>query len=190
MAEKNEVVNEANEENNENDSKKEISEEKDENTNVNDVKNENFIDNEKNKARLKKVNKDLKKGTSEFKQFIMRGNVVDLAVGVVVGGAFSKIVSSLVNDILMPLIGILIGGIDFSNLSITVLNAKVQYGMFIQQVIDFLIISLCVFLFVKFFNKLSRNDKKEEEKEKKEEKSNEEKLLEEIRDLLKEKNKK
>ncbi len=150
-------------------------------------KNKSFaMSEEQAKENLKKVNKNLKKGTSEFKEFITRGNVVDMAVGVVVGGAFSKIVTSLVNDIIMPLIGILIGGIDFSDLNFTVLNAKVQYGMFIQQVIDFLIISLCIFLFLKLFSKFTKKAKKEEAKEEPK-KSNEEVLLEEIRDLLKEK---
>ena len=156
------------------------------------VKTDNVEKKEQAKDQMKKINSKLKKGTNEFKEFIMRGNVVDLAVGVVVGGAFSKIVTSLVNDILMPLIGIIIGGIDFSDLKdlkVTVLNAKIQYGMFIQQVIDFLIISLCVFLFVKLFSKITRRDKKTESEEIKETKSNEEKLLEEIRDLLKEQNK-
>ncbi|MCI5733016.1 MAG: large-conductance mechanosensitive channel protein MscL [Tenericutes bacterium] len=91
----------------------------------------------------------------EFKAFISKGNVVDLAVGVIIGGAFGKIVSSLVNDILMPIIGVLIGGVDFSNLSIKIGEAKITYGMFIQNVIDFLIIAFCVFLFVKVINKLS-----------------------------------
>lgn len=119
----------------------------------------------------------------EFKKFISRGNVVDLAVGVIVGGAFGKIVSSLVNDIMMPVIGIIIGGIDFSNLSITFKNATISYGIFIQNVIDFLIISMCIFIFVKFINKLTYV-KKEELKETKI-KSDEVLLLEEIRDLLK-----
>ena len=88
----------------------------------------------------------------EFKKFISKGNVVDLAVGVIIGGAFGKIVSSLVNDILMPIIGILIGGIDFSSLSIKVGSAKITYGMFIQNIIDFLIIAFCVFIFVKIVN--------------------------------------
>ena len=108
----------------------------------------------------------------EFKAFISKGNVVDLAVGVIIGGAFGKIVSSLVNDILMPIIGVLIGGVDFSNLSIKIGEAKITYGMFIQNVIDFLIIAFCVFLFVKVINKLSsiankqaKNEEKEKEKE-------------------------
>ncbi len=102
----------------------------------------------------------------EFKEFISRGNVVDLAVGVIVGGAFGKIVTSLVNDILMPFIGMLLGGIDFSNLSLTIKDAKISYGMFIQNVIDFLIVAFCVFLFVKTINELAKlghkNDKKKE----------------------------
>ncbi len=121
----------------------------------------------------------------EFKKFISRGNVVDLAVGVIIGGAFGKIVSSLVNDILMPIIGVIIGGVDFSNLVLKVGNAKIAYGMFIQNVIDFLIIAFCVFMFVKIINKLSNLTKKEEEQ--KEEKITETELsvLKEIREELK-----
>lgn len=124
----------------------------------------------------------------EFKEFISKGNIVDLAVGVIIGGAFSKIVTSLVNDIIMPLIGIIIGGIDFTNLSFKIKDATVSYGVFIQNVLDFLIVAVCIFIFVKLINKLNR--KKEEPKEKlKEEpkKSDEVLLLEEIRDLLKKK---
>ena len=102
----------------------------------------------------------------EFKAFISKGNVVDLAVGVIIGGAFGKIVSSLVNDILMPIIGVLIGGVDFSNLSIKIGEAKITYGMFIQNVIDFLIIAFCVFLFVKVINKLSSIANKQKKKRK------------------------
>ena len=80
----------------------------------------------------------------EFKEFIKRGNVLDLAVGVIVGGAFSSIVSSLVNNILSPILGIILGGIDFSGLSITIKDANIQYGLFIQSVIDFLIVSFCL----------------------------------------------
>lgn len=121
----------------------------------------------------------------EFKQFISRGNVVDLAVGVIVGGAFSKIVSSLVNDVMMPLIGIIIGGIDFTNLSITFKNATIYYGTFIQNIIDFLIIAACIFMFVKFMNKLTSYKKEEKPKENVKVKSEEVLLLEEIRDLIK-----
>lgn len=140
---------------------------------------------EKVKNANKKLNKELNKNASEFKEFIMRGDVVDLAVGVIVGGAFGKIVTSLVNDILMPVIGVIIGGIDFSNLSINFLDAKVMYGSFIQQIIDFLIISLCIFVFIKIINRFTKKEevKKEDDVEKK--KSEEVILLEEIRDLLK-----
>ena len=138
------------------------------------------------KEELREANKKLGKGASEFKEFITRGNVVDLAVGVIIGGAFGKIVTSLVNDIIMPLIGIIIGGIDFSKLSIKVANAEVKYGLFIQQIVDFLIISLCIFLFIKIINRITRKSKKEEET-KEIKKSDEVILLEEIRDLLKNK---
>jgi large conductance mechanosensitive channel len=92
----------------------------------------------------------------EFKEFIMRGNVMDLAVGVIIGGAFGKIIASLVDDILMPLIGLLIGGINFSDLALTVGNAQVTYGNFINNVIDFLIIALVIFLMVKGANSLTK----------------------------------
>jgi large conductance mechanosensitive channel len=92
----------------------------------------------------------------EFKAFIMRGNVMDLAVGVIIGGAFGKIVSSLVTDILMPLIGLLIGGIDFNNLAFSLGSATVTYGVFINSVIDFLIIALVIFLLVKGLNSLQK----------------------------------
>ncbi len=92
----------------------------------------------------------------EFKTFIMRGNVMDLAVGVIIGGAFGKIVSSLVGDILMPLIGLIIGGIDFSGLAFTLGNAKVTYGNFINNLIDFIIIAIVIFLMVKGVNSLNR----------------------------------
>ena len=126
----------------------------------------------------------------EFKEFISKGNVVDLAVGVIIGGAFGKIVSSLVDNILMPLIGLLLGGVNFSELSFKVKDATVNYGLFIQNIVDFLIIALCVFLIVKAINKMSNLKKKEEtKKEEKPTKSDEVKLLEEIRDLMKKKNK-
>lgn len=98
----------------------------------------------------------------EFREFINRGNVVDLSVGVIVGGAFGKIVSSLVDNVLMPIIGIVIGGIDFSNLSITYKDANIAYGLFLQNVIDFLIIAFCIFLLVKFLNKITRKKSTEE----------------------------
>ena len=122
----------------------------------------------------------------EFKEFAMKGNVMDMAVGVIIGGAFGKIVSSLVDNILMPIIGVLTGGLDFSKLSIMVGDAKVNYGLFVQNVIDFLIIAFCIFLMIKGMNKLSR--KKEEPAPAPEpapEPTAEEKLLAEISDLLK-----
>ena len=86
----------------------------------------------------------------EFKTFISRGNVVELAVGVIVGSAFSKIISSIVDDIIMPIMGIILGGLDFSRLSINFHDASINYGMFIQNVIDFLIVSFCLFMVIKF----------------------------------------
>lgn len=118
----------------------------------------------------------------EFKKFIARGNVLDLAVGVIVGGAFSSIVTSLVNNIFTPIIGLIVGGVDFSSLSITFRDTKIMYGAFIQSVIDFLIVAFCLFIVVKAFNKVTH---KKEEKTAKPVKSEELKTLEEIRDLLK-----
>ena len=99
----------------------------------------------------------------EFKDFISKGNVMDMAVGVIIGGAFGKIVSSLVENILMPLIGILIGGVNFSDLSATVGNAEVKYGIFLQSVFDFLIIALVIFIMIKQITKVTDKFKKEEE---------------------------
>lgn len=92
----------------------------------------------------------------EFKAFVMRGNVMDLAVAVIIGGAFGKIVASLVNDIIMPLIGLLLGGVSFSSLSITVGEAAINYGLFIQAIVDFLIVALVIFLLVKGLNSLKK----------------------------------
>lgn len=97
---------------------------------------------------------------SEFKEFAMKGNVMDMAVGVIIGGAFGKIVTSLVNDVLMPLIGVCTGGFDVSGLSAKVDEAEIMYGAFIQNIIDFLIIAICIFLMIKAMNQLNR--KKEE----------------------------
>ncbi len=136
------------------------------------------------------MKKDIKKkGSSfakEFRDFIQRGNVMDLAVGVIIGGAFGKIVSSLVDDILMPVIGSIVGGIDFSGLSVTIGKATIKYGLFINNVIDFLIVALCIFFMVKAINKIMP---KKEPKKEAPKKSDEVVLLEEIRDLLKKKNK-
>ena len=129
--------------------------------------------------------KKISKGPSEFKTFISRGNVVDMAVGVIIGGAFGKIVTSLVNDVLMPVIGVFLGGLDFSDLSIKVGDATIKYGSFIQTIVDFLIVAFCIFMIVKLFESFKK--KKEEETEEVPKKSDEALLLEEIRDLLKKK---
>ena len=128
----------------------------------------------------------MKKNIEEFKKFIARGNVIDLAVGVIIGGAFSSIVTSLVNNILTPILGLVLGGVDFSSLSLTFRDTKIEYGAFIQSIIDFLIIAICIFTIVKIINKIMHIKKKEEEKAASK-KSDEVLLLEEIRNLLKEK---
>ena len=140
----------------------------------------------KNKKEIKELATKSKGLFEEFKTFIKRGNVIDLAVGVVIGGAFSTIVSSLVNDIIMPLIGIIIGGYDFTSLSIKVGDSVIKYGSFLQNIINFLIIAFCIFMVVKIMNKFLDKHKKEEKKEAPK-KSDEVILLEEIRDLLKKK---
>lgn len=117
----------------------------------------------------------------EFKAFVMKGNVMDLAIAVIIGGAFGAIVTSLVNDIIMPLIGIILGGVDFASLSVQVGNATVAYGKFIQATINFLIIAFVIFLIVKALNNL----KKKEADAPPPGPTAEEKLLTEIRDLLK-----
>lgn len=128
----------------------------------------------------------------EFKEFINRGNVVDLAVGVAIAGAFTAIVNSLVNDILMPLVGVLLGGVDFSTLSITVGDAVIAYGNFIQAIITFFIVALTLFLVVKGYNNMQRTMDEalgvQEETTVEEEPPapTTEQLLAEIRDLLKE----
>ena len=126
----------------------------------------------------------------EFKEFAMKGNVMDMAVGVIIGGAFGKIVSSLVDDVLMPVVGKLTGGVDFTSLAVTLGDgenaAKISYGNFIQNVVDFLIVAFCIFLMLKGINKLNR--KKEEAPAPEEPKGpTQEELLAEIRDLLKQK---
>ena len=128
----------------------------------------------------------------EFKKFAMRGNVVDMAVGIIVGGAFGKIVSSFVADVIMPPIGLLIGGVDFSNLAITIKAAAgsaaavtLNYGKFIQSVVDFVIIAFAIFLAIKGMNALKK--KEEEAPTPPPAPSNEVVLLGEIRDLLRQK---
>ena len=125
----------------------------------------------------------------EFKGFVMRGNVVDMAVGVIIGGAFGKIVTSLVNDIFMPIIGMILGNVNFSSLEVKLgeplegaEQAAIKYGMFIQEVVNFLIIALCIFMVIKVINKLQK--KKEEAPAPVPEPTKEEVLLSEIRDAL------
>ena len=135
---------------------------------------------------------------NEFKEFAMRGNVIDMAVGVIVGGAFGKIVTSLVNDIIMPPLGFALGRVDFTDLSIklgeklaedgkTMEAVTLNYGNFIQEVVNFLIIAFCIFLAIKGINSLSKKKKEVKEEPAAPAPTKEEALLEEIRDLLKNK---
>ena len=118
----------------------------------------------------------------EFREFAVKGNVVDLAVGVIIGAAFGKIVASLVGDIVMPMVGTLIGGVDFSRLAVQFRDAKIQYGKFLQTCLDFLIIAWAIFLATKVNNRLKRDEPPAPAAPPKEEQ-----LLTEIRDLLKQK---
>ena len=128
----------------------------------------------------------MKNFLEEFKAFAMKGNVVDLAVAVVIGAAFGKIVSSLVDNIVMPLIGIIIGGIDFTTLTYTVGDAQIAYGLFLQAIVDFIIIAFVIFVAVKMINKAEKlgEQEAEPEPEKPAEPTEEVKLLREIRDNL------
>ena len=138
----------------------------------------------------------------EFKEFAVKGNVMDMAVGVIIGGAFGKIVTSVVNDIIMPPVGLLIGGVDFTDMKLTLKQAVLDaagavvtpavtwnYGAFVQQVVDFTILAFCVFLMVKLMNRLTKKPAPAAPAPAPEppKPSNEEVLLAEIRDLLKEK---
>ena len=136
----------------------------------------------------------------EFKAFALKGNVMDMAVGVIIGGAFGKIVTSLVNDVIMPPIGLVVGGVDFSDLKLVIKKAVIEggaevapavtwnYGAFIQQVVDFTILAFCVFMMVKIMNRLmSKKEEKPATPPAPPAPSKEEVLLTEIRDLLKEK---
>ena len=120
----------------------------------------------------------------EFREFAVKGNVVDLAVAVIIGGAFGKIVSSLVADIVMPAVGILVGGVHYEEMVWQVGDAKITYGKFIQNIVDFVIIALAIFFAIKLINHFRR---KEEDKPPAAPPPRQEKLLEEIRDLLKQK---
>lgn len=143
------------------------------------------------KAKLDKLNKNRRGFINEFKEFINKGSVMDLAVGVIIGGAFTTIVNSLVNDILMPVISLVAGGVDFTNLSITIPNffgtgdqAVIAYGNFIQNVVNFLLVAFCVFIIVKGLNQMRERSEKLKKKEEKKE-DPQIALLTEIRDSLK-----
>lgn len=125
----------------------------------------------------------MKKFFGEFREFISKGNVMTMAVGIIIGSTFTAIITSLVNDIITPLIGVIIGGINFSGISVVVGSASIMLGTFIQAVVNFLLTAFILFLIVKAFNRFQR--KKEEAPAKAPEPSAEEKLLTEIRDLLK-----
>ena len=137
----------------------------------------------------------MKKFLQEFKEFAMRGNVIDMAVGVIIGAAFGKIVSSLVDDIIMPLVGVATGGMNFTDFKwviqkgvmngteVITPEVTLNWGTWVQTIIDFLIVAFCIFIAIKFINQLKR--KKEEEPEAAPEPTKEEQLLTEIRDLLK-----
>lgn len=128
----------------------------------------------------------MKKFFSEFKEFAVKGNALDLAIGVIIGAAFKSIVDSIVNDIIMPFVGILMGGKDFSQLMFKLGDAEIKYGSLIQTAVNFIIVAFCLFLLVKFVNKLKDRNKPEEVQQEQEPvKSDEVLLLEEIRDALK-----
>lgn len=156
-----------------------------------DVKDRKDV-NKQNKAveNIKKI-KDTKM-LKEFKAFALKGNVIDLAVGIIIGGAFGKIVTSLVNDIIMPAVGVLLGGVNFKNLKYVITPAKgeiaevaILYGSFIQSIVDFLIIAFSIFMIIKILMSMKKKEEKAPEAPPKPTK--EALLLEEIRDLLKDK---
>ena len=128
---------------------------------------------------------------SEFKEFAMKGNVLDMAVGVIIGGAFGKIVSSLVDDVLMPLVGMITGNIDFTNLVFKIGEgeeaAVLKYGTFIQNTVDFVIVAFCIFLMLKAINKMNRKKEAPAPEPEAPKGPTQEELLAEIRDLLKQK---
>lgn len=154
-------------------------------------KKKEHINNKKVKESLKDISKKSNGFLTEFKTFIARGNVMDLAVGVIIGNAFSKIVTSLTDNILMPLVGVVIGGFDFTSLSYTFnvfeRTVELKYGIFIQNTVDFLLTAFCIFIVIKIMNRIfaKKEEKKQEQLELEPPKKREEIiLLEDIRDLL------
>jgi len=144
------------------------------------------MENDSKSSKTATKRKFFEKISREFKEFISRGSVVDLAVGVIIGGAFGKIVSSLVNDIIMPLIGVMLGGLNFTTLTVDIGSARIAYGVFIQNIIDFLIIAASIFVFIKVINSLNRRPTAKVEDKAAIKKENEQiVLLKEIRDELK-----
>lgn len=128
----------------------------------------------------------MKKFIAEFKEFAVKGNMLDLAIGVIIGGAFNTIVKSLVDDCFMPAVGMLLGGHDFTKLSLKIGEATITYGNLIQNIVNFLITAFCLFVFVKGINSLKRKKEVEEEVKEEPKKAEDIALLEEIRDALKE----
>lgn len=123
----------------------------------------------------------MKRYIAEFKSFALKGNVLDLAIGVIIGAAFSKIIDSLVTDVIMPLLGIIVGGIDFTQVTFGIENAQINVGLFIQAFLNFVLVALSLFVLIKFINKFKKDNKNNPEKTI----SEEVKLLTEIRDSLK-----
>lgn len=147
---------------------------------------------EKEENKINKVKGKTKGFIQEFKEFALKGNVLDMAIGVIIGGAFGKIVTSLVDNIIMPLVSLLIGKVNFTDLMYTrdfgeMGKLELKYGLFLQNVVDFLIVALCIFVAIKAINKLAT--KEEEIKETTPEVSSTDKLLIEIRDIIKEEQK-
>lgn len=147
--------------------------------------------------RAAKLHKKQPKFVKEFAEFINQGNVIDLAVGVVIGSAFGKIITALVDYIIMPVVGMIIGGVDFSDLYVTVPNwlgdgagVRLQYGMFIQAVVDFLIVAFCIFIFVKFIKQFKLDFKEEMEDAKDAEPSKEDQMIALLKDIKKNTSKK
>ena len=132
----------------------------------------------------------MKKFIAEFKEFAVKGNMLDLAIGVIIGGAFNTIVKSLVDDCFMPAVGMLLGGHDFTKLSLKIGEATITYGNLIQNIVNFLITAFCLFIFVKGINSVKRKKEVEEEVKEEPKKAEDIALLEEIRDALKELNNK